>query len=58
MGANFCHVIKIKLLVQDIFSIRLGNHIWNGVIPIFNINVNIINVMGIFIFVIKYLLKK
>ena len=39
MGANFCHVIKISLFVQFIFSITFGNQKWNGAAPIFIINV-------------------
>lgn len=35
MGVIFCHVIKIKLLNQDIPSIILGNQKWKGTEPIF-----------------------
>lgn len=43
-GANFCHVIKIKLLYQFKLSITFGNQKWKGAAPNFNINViHIIN---------------
>lgn len=38
MGAIFCHVIKIMLLIQFRPSITIGNQKWNGAIPIFIIN--------------------
>jgi len=47
IGANFCHVIRIMPLTHLIFSITLGNQKWNGAAPSFNINVNIINLIGI-----------
>ena len=42
MGANFCQVIKVKQLIQFIFSITLGNQKWKGDAPSFNIKVIII----------------
>lgn len=35
MGAIFCHVIKIILLIQFKPSITMGNQKWNGAIPVF-----------------------
>jgi len=35
IGANFCHVISNKLLIQLRPSITIGNQKWNGAIPIF-----------------------
>lgn len=35
MGAIFCHVIKITLLIQFKPSITMGNQKWNGAIPVF-----------------------
>lgn len=58
MGANFCHVIKIKLLYQSKLSITLGNQKWKGAAPILNISViQIIKIDKlIFNFIIKLLL--
>jgi len=39
IGANFCHVIKIKQFIQEMFSITLGNQKWKGAAPNFSINV-------------------
>lgn len=36
IGASFCHVIRIRELVQEIPSIKFGNQKWNGLAPIFN----------------------
>lgn len=33
MGAIFCQVIKISLLIQFNPSITLGNHKWKGAAP-------------------------
>jgi hypothetical protein len=33
IGANFCHVDKIRHEIQDIEVITAGNHIWHGTIP-------------------------
>lgn len=38
-GANFCHVIKIKLFIHEIPSITLGNQKWKGAIPLLIIKV-------------------
>lgn len=35
IGAIFCQVIKIKLLIQFNPSITLGNQKWNGATPLF-----------------------
>ncbi len=35
MGAIFCHVIRIILLIQFKPSITMGNQKWNGAIPVF-----------------------
>lgn len=35
IGAIFCQVIKIKLLIQFKPSITIGNQKWKGAIPIF-----------------------
>jgi len=50
-GANFCHVIKIILLDQEVILEIIGNHEWNGAAPIFN-NINIlkININILYIF--------
>lgn len=37
IGAIFCHVIKIKLLIQFRPSMTLGNQKWKGATPLFNI---------------------
>jgi len=37
IGAIFCQVIKIKLLIQFKPSITLGNQKWKGATPLFNI---------------------
>ena len=33
IGAIFCHVIKINLLIQDSPSITVGNQKWKGAMP-------------------------
>ena len=35
IGAIFCHVIKIILLIQFKPSITIGNQKWKGAIPVF-----------------------
>lgn len=35
IGASFCHVVKIKQLIQDKPAITLGSQKWNGKLPNF-----------------------
>jgi len=42
-GANFCHVIRIILLDQEVILEIIGNQEWNGAAPIFN-NINILKI--------------
>ena len=58
MGAIFCQVIKIKLLIQFRPSITLGNQKWKGAIPVFIIKEEAkIILINKFIFLIKLLLN-
>jgi len=51
IGAIFCQVIKIKLLIQFNPSITLGNQKWKGAIPLFNIREEAKIIFIIFFFI-------